>query len=58
MDRNYARELARKTGHYEALDFIDVAEDYQLEDVVSRFEAESRRKDREDYCKHGDKAEL
>ena len=42
MGRNYARDLARKTGHLEALDFIDVAEERQLEDLVSHFEAESK----------------
>lgn len=43
MDRSYARDLARKTGHLEALDFIDVAEESQLEDLVSHLEAESER---------------
>lgn len=43
MDRSYARDLARKTGHLEALDFIDVAEESHLEDLVSHLEAESER---------------
>ncbi len=40
MDRNYVRNLAVQTGHTEALDFIDVASGYQLEDMVAHFEAE------------------
>ena len=41
MDRRaYARSLAYKTDHFEALGFIDIADDAQLEDIVRQFEAE------------------
>ena len=40
IDRNYVRALARQAGHYEALDFIDTAPEYQIEDMARAFERE------------------
>ncbi len=40
VDRNYAKDLAYMTGHIEAMDFIDVAPDYQVVDLIRSFEDE------------------
>ena len=46
MNREHARSLACKTGHFEALDFVDVADDVQLADMIRQFEAELSRDDK------------